>query len=141
MLAGLAELIIILIITGAIIFALYLLLRILYIYTLYRALQATEQYHSTAPGLAWLLLIPVFSLVWQFYILEKLTQGIKGKFDANGRECGDAAYSIGLACCILGCVNFIPYLNFLALLPYIGVWIVYWVKIKDFNHEMEMMLL
>jgi ABC-type proline/glycine betaine transport system permease subunit len=141
MFPGLAEIIIAFIITGAIIFAIYLLLRILYTYTLYRALRTTEQYHSTVPALAWLLLIPVFSLIWQFYILEKITQGIKGKFNANGRECGDAAYGIGLAWCILGCVNFIPYLNFLTLLPYIGVWIIYWVKIKDFNHEMEMMLL
>lgn len=64
MFPGLAEIIIAFIITGAIIFAIYLLLRILYTYTLYRALRTTEQYHSTVPALAWLLLIPVFSLIW-----------------------------------------------------------------------------
>lgn len=141
MLAGLAELIIFLMIIGAIIIAVALVLQVLYIYTIYKALIATAEHHTISPGLAWLLLIPVFYLGWQFYILDGLTKGIKGKYDANGRECGDAAYSIGLAYCILGCVNFIPYLNFLTVLPCLGVWIVYWIKIKDFNREMEMMLL
>ena len=141
MFAVLTQMIIFFIIAGAILLAVALLLQILYVYSLYMALQATEQYHTISPGLAWLLLIPVFYLGWQFYILDNLTKGIKGKYEANGRECGDAAYSVGLAYCILGCINFIPGLNFLTLLPCIGVWIVYWVKIKDFNHEMEMMLL
>lgn len=141
MLAGLAEIIIFFLIIGAVIFAIVLLLQVLYVYTIYRALQATEQYHTISPGLAWLLLIPVFYLGWQFYMLDVLTKGIRGKYDANGRDCKDAAYSLGLAYCILGCINYVPGLNFITALPCLGVWIVYWVRIKDFNHEMEMMLL
>ena len=141
MFAGLGEIVIFILITGAAIFILWLVLKIFYILTLYRTLKATEEYHTVSPGLVWLLLIPVFYLGWQFYILDGITKGIKGKYGANGRDCDDAAYGIGLAFCILVCANFIPYLNFITAVPCFVLWIIYWLKIAGFREEMEMMLL
>lgn len=139
MLAGIAEFIIIIIVLLAIAGLISLAFLILYIMSLSKALRLTEGHHTTTPGMAWLLLIPLFSLGWQFYILDNVTRGIKGKYDANGRVCGDAANPVGLAYCVLGCINYVPYLNVLSPLPCFILWIIYWVKIAGYNREMEMM--
>ncbi len=120
------------------IFGLVSLPWILYLLTLRKSLRLTQKYHDISPGLVWLLLIPIFNLGWQFYILKNITKGIKGKFNEMGKACGDGGWSIGLAFSILAfmyvCVlEFIPDIRILFSIGTFFTWLIYWNKIVKFN--------
>ena len=107
--------------------------------SLNKALRITKKFHTFTPGQVWLLFIPFFSLWWQFQVVKYTTIGIKGIYKANGRDCDEASYSVGIAWCIFVCLCFIPYLNFLTIIPGFILWIIYWVSIAGYNNEMEKM--
>jgi hypothetical protein len=86
------------------------------------------------PALVWLNLIPVFNLGWTFYIVTKLTEGIKKKL---GPDAGDGGWGLGLAHAILLVASFTPGLGHLIGLAFFVVWILYWIKIADFSRRME----
>ena len=131
---GLPELFVILLILGIV--ACSIVISIFYLLTLSRSLSLTQKHHGVSPGLVWLLLIPLFNLGWQFYILNKVTKGIKGKFNEMGKECGDGGWSMGLAYAILGCCAIIPYIGILIGMAAFITWIIYWVKIAGYNKLM-----
>ena len=126
---GLPELIILLVL-GLIIPWIY------YLKTLKKSLVLTQKHHGISPNLVLLLLIPIFSLGWQFYILTNITKGIKGKCKEIEKDCGDGGWSIGLAYSILACCGVIPYLGVIAGLGAFITWIIYWSKIANFNKLM-----
>jgi hypothetical protein len=122
---------------------------IFYVLTLVRALTLTTEYHSISPKQAWLILIPIFGLGWQFYIIHNLTKGIKGKCGQMAIECGGAGKAIGMTFAILLSCNlvifqalgsFAPasesfhlFLPLLMAIPTLITWIWYWVKIIYYN--------
>jgi hypothetical protein len=127
---GLPELLIIVCMFGLIVPWIY------YLSTLKKSLILTQKHHGISPGLVWLLLIPIFNLGWQFYILTNITKGIKGKCKDIEKDCGDGGWSIGLAYSILACCAVIPYLGFFAGIGALITWIIYWSKIAGFNKMM-----
>jgi len=139
--SGVAGVVLSIILTAAAVLLILLVLQILYILTLYRGLKITSPYHGMNPALVWLMLVPIFNLGWQFYVLDNITKGIKGKFEDNMRVCGDAGYNIGLAYCIVLCCSLIPGVQFVASPASLVLWIIYWVRIHGFNKDMEMMLM
>src|SRR5699024_6070197 len=87
-----------------------------------------------APKNVWLMLIPVFNIVWQFIIVNKISESV----EADAREKGlsippKPEYSIGIALCILSCLCWIPMLNYIILIGYLVCWIIYWVKVDSFK--------
>ena len=73
-----------------------------------------EQYRTLAPGMIFLLLIPLFNLIWNFFVFQRMPESFKNAFDAQGRtDVGDCGKGIGLwlaicyACSIIPCVNYI----------------------------------
>jgi hypothetical protein len=65
-------------------------------------------------GLVWLLLVPCFSLVWNFFVYPKLSRSFKAYFDSvNDPTVGDCGaqialfYSIAAACAVIPCVNYV----------------------------------
>jgi len=102
-----------------------------------------ERHQKMAPGLVWLLLIPVFHLVWQFFVVTNVSDSIKSWAAENGQNVGDAGYSIGLAACICSCcclLGVIPCLGaFITMFAGPGAlicYIIWWVKIAGFNRLM-----
>lgn len=85
-------------------------------YLLYNCFNAIPQeYRKQEPGMVWLLLIPVFSLVWNFFVYPKLAESYQAYFAAQGRaDVGDCGRQIGLIYCILAACCIIPYVNALA---------------------------
>jgi hypothetical protein len=122
---------------------------IFYILTLKRALTLTAEYHSISPKQAWLILIPIFGLGWQFYIIYNLAKGIKCKCDQMAIECGGAGKAIGFTFAILLCCNFVLFqalgsfipasesirlfLPLLMAIPTFIMWVWYWVRIAKYN--------
>ncbi|MGB7160576.1 MAG: hypothetical protein WBD40_21100 [Tepidisphaeraceae bacterium] len=93
-------------------------------YLLYSALKAIPPEHRRMePGQVWLLLIPVFNLVWNFFVFMRIPESYQSYFHSRGRtDVGDAGKNVGLwysicACCaVIPCIGFIPGIASLILL-------------------------
>jgi hypothetical protein len=73
------------------------------IYLLYTCFQRIPlQYRLMEPGMVWLLLIPLFNIVWVFFVLIRLSRSYQGYFAAQGRtDVGDCGEALGLWALIL----------------------------------------
>ena len=89
-----------------------------------------QQYREIEPAMVWLLLIPLFNLIWNFFVFPKVSRSLQKYFAAQGKsEHGDCGEKIGFwyaicgTCCIIPCVNYLAGPAGLVLL------IIYLVKI------------
>lgn len=71
-----------------------------------------DRHRKLDPALAWLLVIPCVSLVWNFWVFPRLAQSFRSYFDAQGvtnvGDCGEGlalGYCIASACCVVPCVG------------------------------------
>lgn len=110
---------------------LVLLPAVLYLLSLQRAMEAVDaELRPMAPGLVWLLLIPLVNIVWMFFVVGHLKTGYT-KMSAAGRltAASDGGYGIGLALAICSAATLVPFLGMLAL-PALVLWIVHWVQVS-----------
>lgn len=95
-----------------------------------------SQFRKQEPGLVWLLLIPCFSLVWNFFVFPRLSQSFKAYFDSIGRtDVGDCAGGVGLAYAICCAVSIIPYLGCLTGIASLVLLIIYLVQTNDLKNQ------
>jgi type IV pilus assembly protein PilA len=123
-----------------VVFLALLVLNIFYILTLYRALnKCSASSRTIEPGLVWLLLIPLFNLVWHFFVVLGLAKSLGNEFRARNAPNIDLEMgkSIGIAMCVCRVCVFIPILGILALPAYLVLWIIYWVKIAEFSRRLD----
>ena len=108
---------------------------IFFILTLQRAFERCAPAHrAMTPGLVWLLLIPLFNLIWNFMVVTNLAKSLEREYRSRNIPAQlESAKSIGLAWAILSCCSIIPVLGLLAALAGFVVWIVYWVKIAGLS--------
>lgn len=73
-----------------------------------------EKHRKMSPGQVWLLLIPCFHLVWNFFVFPGLSKSYKAYFDEKGdTSVGNCYEQVGLwyaivaICCIVPCLNYI----------------------------------
>ncbi len=113
---------------------------IFYCLILQKALnRCAPQNRAMSPGLVWLFLIPVFNLVWHFFIVINMTKSLHAEFAYRGiQEEPNPGQSIGLVACILHVCSFIPYLGGLAAIGFLVCWIMYWVKIAGFSNKIAL---
>jgi hypothetical protein len=117
----------------------FLIPAILYLITLQNTLKAISRENRTMePGNVWLMLIPLFSIVWQFIVVNKIASSIRAELNARGVPVDQGpGLSIGLAMCVLCCVSIIPVIGvFFGLAAFI-CWIIYWIKIAGFKKQIE----
>ncbi|WP_257311064.1 hypothetical protein [Geothrix fuzhouensis] len=111
---------------------------IFYILTMQKALNlAGERHQKMNPSMVWLMLIPLFNLVWHFFVVKNVSDSIKSWAAENGKSVDDAGYTIGLVTCIAQCCGLIPILNILAGPVGLVCLIIWWVKIAGFNKLMS----
>ena len=107
---------------------------ILFLINLQKTLASiSAENRKVEPGRVWLMFIPLFNLVWQFILIDRISDSIAlecGKLNIPLEE-KRPAYNIGLAYCILTVAGgFIPGLGFIAALV---CFIIYWVKISGYR--------
>lgn len=121
---------------------------IFYLLTLQKALSRVSPHNRLMePGLVWLSLIPLFNIIWAFFIVTRVPDSLRNEFRERDQDDGsDYGKGIGMANAILTVVT-IP-LNMitqvtqspilaLLLLP-IGLaglvlFIIFWVKIAGYS--------
>ena len=88
------------------------------------------EFRLMSPGMVWLLLIPVFDLIWNFFVFVRLSKSYQRYFAAKGRtEFGDCAEKIGLWCAICCVCAWIPLVGYAAGPASLVLLIVYLVKV------------
>ena len=100
---------------GALIVLVLIGLSVFVIYLLYSLLKAVPpNYRLMEPALVWLLLIPCFNLVWNFFVFTRISKSYQNYFyDHDRPHIGDCGAGIGIAysvCTVLAsipCVNYI----------------------------------
>ena len=106
-------------------------------YLLSNALKAIPAEHrKQEPNMVWLLMIPLFNLVWNFFVVPKISDSFKSYFDSVGAtDVGDCGRQIGLIYCILAALCVIPYVNTLTGLGALVLLILYLVKVNELKKK------
>ena len=87
-------------------------------------------FRKSEPGLVWLLLIPIFNLVWNFFVFPWIADSYAAYFQSIGRtDVGDAGRGIGLAFAICAACAIVPCINLLAGPAALVLLIIFLVKI------------
>lgn len=110
---------------------------IFYLITLQKTLEAiSPENRSIPPGQVWLLLIPLFNLVWQFIAVERISNSIKAECIKLNIPIGEdrPTYNIGLTKNILSFGGIIPFLGILLNIAFLVYWIIYWVKVNEYKN-------
>jgi hypothetical protein len=105
---------------------------IFYIRAISKTLTAiSEPYRTQSPGMAWLLLIPIFNVIWFFFLLRAIKDGFANMYrDGLTQKEIDSGYNygIGMGCC--WAASFIPQFIFIALIPMFVFSILHWNKLN-----------
>ena len=130
LLPGGAEWILILLI----IIPILLLPAIFFLLTLQKTLKViSPENRKMPPSNVWLMFIPLFNIVWQFIMVDKISQSLFAECTrlnipvTNNKP----TYSIGLAWNICNLLTFIPFIGSLAALV---LFVLYWVKVNEFKN-------
>lgn len=88
-------------------------------YLIYRiAATVPPPYRKQEPWMVWLLLIPVFHLVWNFVVFPSISDGYKAYFDARGEpDVGDCGRGLGMAYAIVSVIMQVLGIGFYILSP------------------------
>ncbi len=110
---------------------------IFYLITLQKTLEAIiPENRKMPPGQVWLLLIPLFNYIWQFFTVSNIADSIKAECNRLNIPCNEdrPTYNIGLAKNILALCGIIPVVGLLFTLGFIVCWIIYWVKVNEYKN-------
>lgn len=120
--------------------ALCLIPLIFYLLTIQNTLLAiSSENRKMQPGQVWLSLIPLFGLVWQFIIVNRLADSLKDEFVTKNLKIDEErpGIGIGLAYCILFACSLIPFVGFATVIGGLICWIIYWSKINDYKIKLN----
>ena len=111
---------------------LFLLPAIFFLLTLQKTLEAiSTENRRIPPSNVWLMLIPLFNIVWQFIMVDKISESIAAecsKLNISRNE-PKPTYNIGLAWNICNILSFLPFVGLAALVTFI----IYWVKVAEYK--------
>jgi hypothetical protein len=117
-----------------------LALAIAYILTLSNAVKkCSPSARTMQPGMMWLLLIPLFNLIWNFLAVNAISDSLGNEFRLRGMQGiePEPGKSIGMPMAICGACSLIPILGILASLAYLVLWIMYWVKVSSLSKMLD----
>lgn len=119
-------------------FALFLVPAIFYLLTLQKALnRCSPESRAMQPGMVWLMFIPLFNLVWHFFVVINTAKSLGAEFQKRGMAEEPApGKTIGMVMCILACCGIIPLLGILCSVGALVCWIMYWVKIAGYSAKL-----
>ena len=105
--------------------------------TMARALaRVPPQYRLMSPGLAYLCLIPLFGIIWIYFVVSRTSRSLEGYYRAWHRhDVGDCGRGLGLAWAILTSCLVVPILNYLAWIPWLVCMILYLARINDLKNQ------
>lgn len=130
---GASELLVIIVAVGAL-----FLPGIFYLLSLQKCLsRCAVENRAMSPGLVWLMLIPIFNMVWHFFIVFNVSKSVGSEYKSRGiRAEPNPGQALGLAMCGLSVCGIIPIVGLLAGFAGFICWIIYWVKVAGFSSQL-----
>jgi hypothetical protein len=127
---------------------------IFYFLTLQKALSRVAPHNRLMePAMVWLALIPLFNIVWNFFIATRVPDSLRNEFKDQGRDdFSDYGKGVGLAYAVLVAVSFAvsmmanpilggsPGLRMLTGpigLAALVVLIIFWVRIAGYSRQLD----
>ncbi len=105
-----------------------------FLYKFYNRVPA--QFRQMDPGLVWLLLIPCFNLVWNFFVFLRLSRSLKAYYTSTANVAvGDCAEGLGLAYSICEVATVIPCFGLVAWAAAIVLLILYLIKADELTRQ------
>lgn len=96
------------------------------------------EHREMEPGMVWLLLIPCFDIVWNFFVFIKIPKSFQKYFAAQSRtEFGDCGEQIGLWYCICVVACMVPILNYIAGPAALVLLIIFLVKVLGLKGQIS----
>lgn len=115
---------------------------ILYLLNLQNTLkEVSEHNRQIKSGRVWLMLIPLFSLGYAFYLYPKISESLRLEFEERENiQTGDYGKNLGLTLAVLGVVGLfnLRVLDSLIDLANLIILIVYWVKMANYKKTLKM---
>ncbi|TNF46819.1 MAG: hypothetical protein EP305_09910 [Bacteroidetes bacterium] len=124
-----------------IVLAISLTIAILYLMNLQNLMKEVNQKNrQVEPGNVWLMLIPLFNIIYPFILYPKICDSVKAEFEFRGKpETGDYGRALGITMPILGLVGFVPFLGTFAGLANLVIFIIFWVKMAEYKNKLRNM--
>ena len=114
---------------------------VFFLLTLQRALaRCSLETRATSPESVWLMLIPIFNLVYQFILVGNVARSLRNEFVRRGIPLADPepGKSLGVAMSVLNVGSAIPLVGVVLMVPSLICWILYWVRIADYSGMIAM---
>lgn len=106
------------------------------LFTLQKAIP--REHRRIEPSMIWLLMIPLFNLVWNFFVYQQIADSYTRVFASRGQpQRGGAERQLGLAFSICAACSVVPCLGALAALAALVLLITYLVKMFALKTELE----
>ncbi|MGL5888341.1 MAG: hypothetical protein ACRC3B_00570 [Bacteroidia bacterium] len=115
----------------------FLIPYVLYCLTIYRLFQLiAPQNRKMAPAAAWRLFIPLYGIVWHFFMVSHIADSVALEFPRRGLSLNDQrpGYKVGLWMCILRVAGAVISA---ASIGWLVVWIIYWTKVAGFKRMLQ----
>lgn len=114
-----------------------IIVHVFYLLTLQKALnRCSPELRAMQPGLVWLMFIPLFNLVWHFFVVINVAKSLAAEFQKRGIPSDPApGKTLGIVTCILQCCGIIPCIGGFFALGGLICWIIYWVTIAGFSRQ------
>ncbi len=110
---------------------------ILFCLSVQNTLKAIKPANRKLPVFAgWLLLIPVFDVIWQFVMAVRLSQSIESELNDNGIVKKRPTFYAGIALAIVQVCAYIPYLNDYMKYIWFVCFFVYWAGIAEYKRKL-----
>jgi hypothetical protein len=128
------------VVVGLFLAAISLAVMIFFILTLQKALnRCSPENRAMQPGMVWLMLIPLFNIVWIFFVVINMAKSLGAEFTKRGIAADpEPGKTLGLAYAILAICGVIPFVGFLAGIGALVCFIMYWVKIAGYSKQLEL---
>ena len=93
-----------------------------------------EENREVPPSNVWLMLIPVFNLIYAFILYPKISASVKKELESRGME-GDGSKNLGLALAVTGASGVVPVVNSISGIVNLVLWIIWWSKTAGYKNK------
>jgi len=94
------------------------------------------RFRKLEPGLVWLLVIPCFHIVWNFFVFPRLSESFKAYFDSVGESSvGNCGQDLALGYAICSAISIIPLVGCLTGLVSLVLVILFLVKANELKNR------
>jgi len=133
----------VMLVAGALVLAMIVITVLICLFLVSCFKRIPEEHRRQEPNMVWLLLIPCFNVVWNFFVYPKLAESYQSYFASIGRpDVGDCGAKLAMTYCVLvvvtTCISWIPFVSLLSCplgIVILVLWILFLVKANNLKSQ------